>query len=86
MKALAFTGSGAVELLDRPKPAIQAPTDAIVRVMHASICGTDLHILKNEVPTAKPGLVLGHEGVGIIDSVGSAVQGFQVGDRVLISV
>lgn len=85
MKALVFTGPGTVELLDRPKPTIQAPTDAIVRMMHASICGTDLHILNNDVPSAKPGLVLGHEGVGVLESVGSAVQGFQVGDRVLIS-
>jgi len=72
-------------VLDRPQPTIQAPNDAVVRLMHASICGTDLHILKGDVPDAQPGLILGHEGVGVVDSIGSAVQGMQVGDRVLIS-
>ncbi|KAJ5128215.1 hypothetical protein N7448_001933 [Penicillium atrosanguineum] len=85
MKALVYTGPGTVEVLDRLKPTIQAATDAVVRILHASICGTDLHILKNDVPDAQPGLVLGHEGVGVVDSVGSAVQRMQVGDRVLIS-
>ncbi|CAL5872924.1 uncharacterized protein PFLUO_LOCUS7193 [Penicillium psychrofluorescens] len=85
MKALVYTGPGTVELLDRPKPTIRDPTDAVVRLLHASICGTDLHILKGDVPSAQPGLVLGHEGVGIVDQVGSAVLGLQVGDRVLIS-
>lgn len=85
MKALVYTGPGTVEILDRPKPTIQAPTDAVVRLLHASICGTDLHILKGDVPSARPGLVLGHEGVGVVDSVGSAVHGVRVGDRVLIS-
>ena len=85
MKALVYTGTGTVEVLDRPKPTIQAPTDAVIRVLHASICGTDLHILKGDVPTIQPGIILGHEGVGVIDSVGSAVDCFQIGDRVLIS-
>lgn len=85
MKALVYTGPGTVEVMDRPQPNVQEPTDAVVRLLHASICGTDLHILKGDVPDAQPGLVLGHEGVGVVDSVGSAVQGMQVGDRVLIS-
>lgn len=85
MKALIYTGPGTIQVLDRPKPAIQVPTDAIVRLLHASICGTDLHILKGDVPSAQPGLILGHEGVGIIDAVGSGVQGFKVGDRVVVS-
>lgn len=85
MKALVYTGPGTVEVLDRPKPSVQAPTDAVVRLLHASICGTDLHILKGDVPDARPGLVLGHEGVGVVDSVGSAVHSVQVGDRVVIS-
>ncbi|RJE25597.1 alcohol dehydrogenase [Aspergillus sclerotialis] len=85
MKALVYTGPGTVEVLDRPKPTIQAPTDAVVRVLHASICGTDLHILKGDVPKIQPGIILGHEGVGVIDAVGSAVDCFQIGDRVLIS-
>ncbi|KAF7714024.1 alcohol dehydrogenase [Penicillium ucsense] len=85
MKALVYTGIGKVEELDRPKPTIQDPTDAVVRLLHASICGTDLHILKGDVPTAQPGLILGHEGVGVIESVGTTVQGLSVGDQVLIS-
>lgn len=85
MKALVYTGPGTVEVLELPKPTIQAPTDAIVRLLHASICGTDLHILKGDVPNIQPGIILGHEGVGVVDEVGSAVNGLQVGDRVLIS-
>jgi alcohol dehydrogenase len=85
MKALVYTSQATIQVLDRPKPTIQAPTDAIVRLLHASICGTDLHILKGDVPSAQPGRILGHEGVGVIDAVGAAVQDLGVGDRVLIS-
>ncbi|CAG8242397.1 unnamed protein product [Penicillium salamii] len=85
MKALVYTGPGTVELLDRPRPTVQVPTDAIVRLLHASICGTDLHTLKGDVPSIQPGLVLGHEGVGVIEALGSAVDAFVVGERVLIS-
>jgi alcohol dehydrogenase len=85
MKALVYTGPGTVEVLDRPKPTVQAPTDAVVRLLHASICGTDLHILKGDVPSIEPGRVLGHEGVGVIESLGSAVQTLELGQRVLIS-
>ena len=85
MKALVYTGPGTIQVLDRPKPTIQTPTDAIVRLLHASICGTDLHILKGDVPSAKPGLALGHEGVGVVDEIGDAVEGVKVGDRVLVS-
>ena len=56
-----------------------------MRIVKTTICGTDLHILKGDVPTAKPGRILGHEGVGIIDEAGSAVRTFKRGDRVLIS-
>ena len=61
------------------------PTDAIVRVTKTTICGTDLHILKGDLPSCTPGRILGHEGVGVIDSVGPAVTAFKAGDRVLIS-
>ena len=57
-------------LEERPKPQIEAPTDAIVKITKTTICGTDLHILKGDVATCKPGRILGHEGVGIIDTVG----------------
>ncbi len=64
---------------------LAGPGDAIVRITRTTICGTDLHILKGDVPTCKPGTILGHEGVGIIDSVGAAVSTFKPGDHVLIS-
>jgi alcohol dehydrogenase len=85
MKALVYTGHGNKALLDRPVPALEAPTDAIVKMVKTTICGTDLHILKGDVPTAAPGRILGHEGVGIVDSVGAGVSAFKPGDRVLIS-
>jgi alcohol dehydrogenase len=85
MKALVYLGNGSRGFEDRPKPRLAAPTDAIVRMAKTTICGTDLHILHGDVPTAIPGRILGHEGVGVVDEVGSAVTGFERGDRVLIS-
>ena len=85
MQALVYHGPGQKKLENRAKPTIQVPTDAIVRITRTTICGTDLHILKGDVATCKPGTVLGHEGVGIIDSVGADVTAFKPGDRVLIS-
>ena len=85
MKALVYQGPGKKALLDHPKPKITAPSDAVVRITKTTICGTDLHILKGDVPTCEAGRVLGHEGVGVIDSVGAAVTAFKPGDRVLIS-
>ena len=85
MKALVYGGPGAKTLADRPKPQITHPGDAIVRITKTTICGTDLHILKGDVATCAPGRILGHEGVGIIDSVGAAVTEFKPGDHVLIS-
>lgn len=85
MKALVYLGSSKKALEDRPKPEITAPTDAIVRVTKTTICGTDLHILKGDVPSCQPGRILGHEGVGTVDKAGPAVTAFKSGDRVLIS-
>lgn len=85
MKALVFEGPGRKSLQERPKPALMAPTDAIVKVTKTTICGTDLHILKGDVPTCEPGRILGHEGVGVVEEVGSAVSAFKPGDHVLIS-
>ncbi len=88
MKALVYVGSEttAVKALqERPKPAITTPTDAIVKIAKTTICGTDLHILKGDVPTCQPGRILGHEGVGVVDQIGTAVTMFKPGDRVLIS-
>lgn len=85
MKALVYLGPSQKALQDRPKPELAAPSDAIVKMIKTTICGTDLHILKGDVPTCQPGRILGHEGVGIIDSVGAAVTAFKPGDHVLIS-
>jgi alcohol dehydrogenase len=85
MKALVYLGEGKKAFQDKPKPAITAPTDAIVKIVKTTICGTDLHILKGDVPTAVPGRILGHEGVGIVDEAGTGVRSFKKGDRVLIS-
>ena len=85
MKALVFHGPQQISLEDRPMPEIQDPTDAIVRVLKTTICGTDLHILKGDVPTVEPGRILGHEGVGEVVQTGNAVTAFKPGDRVLIS-
>jgi alcohol dehydrogenase len=85
MKALVYLGPTKKAFEERPKPDITAPTDAIVRMTKITICGTDLHILKGDVPTCQPGRVLGHEGVGIVDKVGPAVTAFKPGDHVLIS-
>ena len=85
MKALVYLGPHEKALQERPKPTLAAPTDAIVRVTRTTICGTDLHILKGDVPTCQPGRILGHEGVGVVDAVGPAVTAFKPGDAVLIS-
>ncbi|MDB5853803.1 MAG: alcohol dehydrogenase [Herminiimonas sp.] len=85
MKALVYKSPGKKALEQRPKPTLQAPDDAIVRILKTTICGTDLHILRGDVPTCAPGRILGHEGVGVIEEVGVAVTSLRVGDRVLIS-
>ena len=85
MKALVYNGLGKKALEDRPKPEIVAPTDAIVKIVKTTICGTDLHILKGDVPTCAPGRILGHEGIGVVEKVGAAVTGFRIGDRVIVS-
>ncbi len=85
MKALVYQGPGQKDWIEKPKPDIQKPTDVIVRITKTTICGTDLHILKGDVPAVTPGRTLGHEGVGIVDQVGDAVRNFKPGDPVLIS-
>ena len=85
MKALVYLGPGEKSLDDRPMPEIGAATDAIVKITRTTICGTDLHILKGDVPSCTPGRILGHEGVGIVEQVGAGVTQFHAGERVLIS-
>jgi len=85
MKALTYRGPGRRAWEDRPRPRIAAATDAIVRMTTTTICGTDLHILKGDLPAVESGRILGHEGVGVIEEVGSNVTDFKRGDRVIIS-
>ncbi len=85
MKALVYTEIGQKKLVDHLKPSIKTPSDAIVKIIKTTICGTDLHIIKGDVATCKPGTILGHEGIGMIEEVGSNVTTFKVGDKVIIS-
>lgn len=85
MKALVYQGPGKKSLEERPTPIIKKPTDAIVKIIKTTICGTDLHILKGDVPSCQPGRILGHEGIGVIDKLGDSVTTLKVGDIVLIS-
>jgi alcohol dehydrogenase len=85
MKALVYNGPGKKAIENRPIPRIATATDAIVKILKTTICGTDLHILKGDVATCAPGRILGHEGVGVVSEAGQGVTGFQAGDHVLIS-
>jgi alcohol dehydrogenase len=85
MKALVYRGPGQKAWEDKAQPALQKPTDAIVRITTTTICGTDLHILKGDVPAVTAGRTLGHEGVGVVEECGAGVTNFKTGDRVLIS-
>lgn len=85
MKALIYQGPGKKSLEDRPVPEIIHATDAVIKITKTTICGTDLHILKGDVSTCQPGRILGHEGIGVVDQIGSGVTGFKKGDHVLIS-
>ncbi len=85
MMALVYKGPGHKAYEQHAKPHLIDPTDAIIKIVKTTICGTDLHILKGDVPSCAPGRILGHEGVGVVDSIGTAVTNFKPGDRVLIS-
>jgi len=85
MKALVYRGPGMRAWEDRPKPVILDETDAIVRIIATTICGTDLHILKGDLPSVANGRILGHEGIGNIEELGTNVSSFHKGDKVLIS-
>jgi len=85
MKALVYHGPNRKMWEEKPKPVLLEPTDAVVKIFKTTICGTDLHILKGDVPEVTDGRILGHEGVGIIEEAGTAVTGFSRGDHVLIS-
>lgn len=85
MKALVYHGPGRRAWEDKPRPRLENSTDAVVRVTTTTICGTDLHILKGDVPTVTDGRILGHEGVGIVEEAGTSVSRVRKGEKVLIS-
>jgi alcohol dehydrogenase len=85
MRALVYHGAGQKSWDEVPDPRLQEDSDAIVGIDAVTICGTDLHILKGDVPEVETGRVLGHEAIGTVEAIGSAVHGVQPGDRVLIS-
>lgn len=85
MKALVYHGANQKTWEEVAKPVIKEATDAIVKISKTTICGTDLHIMKGDVPTVTDGRILGHEGVGIIEEIGNAVSNFKKGDHVIIS-
>jgi alcohol dehydrogenase len=85
MKALVYHGAGKKSWEEVPKPALNEPTDAIIKILKTTICGTDLHIMKGDLPEVIDGRIIGHEGVGIVEETGSAVSNFKKGDHVIIS-
>ncbi|KAI5304307.1 hypothetical protein KEM56_006639 [Ascosphaera pollenicola] len=85
MKALVYADRDKPEVQTREMPQIRHVDDAIVKMKHSTICGTDLHILKGHLATCHPGTVLGHEGVGVVQAVGEGVRGFEIGDTVLLA-
>jgi threonine dehydrogenase-like Zn-dependent dehydrogenase len=84
MKAVVFYGVGDIRIDEIDEPKLTAPTDAIVRLTASAICGTDLHMVRGTMTGMKPGTVLGHEGVGVVEQVGPEVRNFKPGDRVVI--
>lgn len=85
MKALVYHGPGKKAWEEKPKPTINKSTDAIVKILKTTICGTDLHIMKGDVPAVTDGRIIGHEGVGIVEEIGDSVSNFKKGDHVIIS-
>jgi len=85
MKALVYDGPGKIQLKDVPLPKIEKKTDVLVKILKTTICGTDLGILHGKTPSVKPGTTLGHEGVGVVEEIGTSVRNFKKGDYVIIS-
>src|SRR5579872_4425115 len=85
MKALVYHGPGKCAWEDHPRPAILDPGDVVARITTSTICGTDLHVLKGDLPSVTEGRILGHEGIGVIEQVGTGVSEFYIGDKVIIS-
>lgn len=85
MKAVVFKDVGEICLEEVPNPTIQKQNDAIVRITASAICGTDLHIVRGTMPGMRPGTILGHEGVGVVEEIGNNIRNFEMGDRVVIA-
>lgn len=85
MKALTFDGVGKIKVVDKDVPKITQQSQALVKMLRTTICGTDLHIIKGDVPTVDKGRTLGHEGVGVVEEVGNEVKNYKKGDKVLIA-
>jgi len=85
MKAYIYEKPGVAKLVDKEKPVVTESTDAIIRMVKTTICGTDLHIIKGDTPEVPQYTTLGHEGICIVESVGSNVNNFKVGDKVIVS-
>ena len=86
MKAYTYVGKGRFEMTEKARPVVSDPKDAVVRVTLGSICTSDLHIKHGSVPRAVPGITVGHEMVGVVESVGAAVSKVKPGDRVTVNV
>ncbi len=86
MLAYTYISHGKFELIDKPKPELQSPCDAIVRITLGSICTSDLHIKHGSVPRAVPGITVGHEMVGVVEEIGAEVHSVKPGDRVTVNV
>src|SRR5579884_2934663 len=84
MKAVVFHDIGKIQIDEVPEPRLQQPSDAVVRLTSSAICGTDLHFVRGTMSGMRPGTILGHEGVGVIEQLGEDVRNFEVGDRVVI--
>jgi alcohol dehydrogenase len=85
MNALVYGGPGEMEWKEVTIPTIEKPTDALIKMVKTTICGTDLGILHGKNPSVKPGTTLGHEGIGVVEEVGASVRNFKKGDQVIIS-
>ena len=85
MKAMVYHGANDIRFEEKPRPQIIDPTDAVVKIVKTTICGTDLGIWKGKNPEVADGRILGHEGIGIVEEVGDAVKNIKVGDKVIIS-
>src|SRR6195952_3876233 len=84
MKAVVWHGEGDIRLDDVPDKTIEQSTDAVIRITASAICGTDLHMVRGTMPGMKPGTIMGHEAVGVVEEIGAATTTIRRGDRVVV--